>query len=193
MNRSLTMLSLLACALPFAEDYFGSTGCYVETETNGAGTSGATPARAKRRSPAEMEAARAAGTAPAPKTKASAATDNVKRTVLARFFDTAGFTPVGDGIERAVASETEAIFTDKNKILQARGDVAGRLRTLSRSDAETTIAKEILGQLNTDGGPDLDPFAVFASNGREAVCWAAAKVLITHRLDAAFETAASGK
>jgi len=186
MNRFPLLAFSLACTDTFVETNGSSTLCNANDGTPAPAGDAAPRARAKRRTPAEMEAARAAGTVPTRKTKASAASSisaETKRTAVSVFFSDKGFDAVADGVDAAVAAKTAEIFEAKNARLQLRGDSAARLRGLSSEEAQESVFASISDAIVEDG--DLDPVAALTSPIAVAY-WAAARTVTANDLGEAF-------
>jgi len=153
-----------------------------DTGTSGS-TNGIVKARAKRRTAVEMEAARASGAVKPVGTKAAVQAAPTVVSGLSLFFFEAGFKQAGDALGKIVVSETEKIFAEKNKVIQATGAVALRLRGVYAAEAEAVVIAEIRAQLKSTS---ISPADVL-SGGRVAVGWAAASILLTEDLVARFD------
>lgn len=190
MNRSPVLFALLANTDTFSETDGGSTLCNAGdgAPAPAGGDVPAAKVRAARRSPAEMEAARAAGTVPARKAKgatgsATAPRVSQPRASVSLFFVTHGFDAVADAIDGALVSKTNAIFDTKNARLALRGDSAARLRGLSREEAEESVLADI--SIAIEGDLQLDPIDALTSPTTVAY-WAAARVVLQNSLGGAF-------
>jgi hypothetical protein len=175
MNRFPLLAFALACTDTFCETDNSPTLCNADDGSSAPAGDSAPRARAKRRTPAEMEAARLAGTAPVRKAGTKAATKTVvafARGSVSSLFAGHGHVAVADGIDAAVAAKTASIFETKNARLQLRGDSASRLRALSAEEAQVAVLAGILAAI--ESGSDLDPVDALTSPTAVAY-WAAAR------------------